>query len=298
MMPEGIMANAPFVPHSYAHLQEAKVFKPGALPEPAYRKICEEYAALTDVTVSRILYDSDGLAVSGLFAQPQEVVTAGHPLLIYNRGGNKEFGKLTVLSVIRSMAPFARKGYLVFASNYRGNDGGEGEEEFGGSDVNDVMNLLEIARQHEGFDGKNAYMLGHSRGGMMTYMALRRSAKVNAAISLAGMADIWQSGKDRPEMEEKVYRHLIRSQGASREMDYKNRSALCWPEEIYVPLLLLHGSADEAVGVGHSERLAAALAAAGRTAELHIYPNGNHALVRYWEDVLARCLAWMERWRV
>ena len=33
---------------------------------------------------------------------------------------------------------------MVVASQYRGNAGGEGKEEFGGKDVNDVLNLLPL----------------------------------------------------------------------------------------------------------------------------------------------------------
>ena len=32
--------------------------------------------------------------------------------------------------------------YVVVGSHYRGNKGSEGKEEFGGSDVNDVINLI------------------------------------------------------------------------------------------------------------------------------------------------------------
>ena len=45
------------------------------------------------------------------------------------------------------MVNMARWGYVVVASQYRGNDGGEGREEFGGADVNDVLNLLPVLEQ-------------------------------------------------------------------------------------------------------------------------------------------------------
>jgi len=35
-------------------------------------------------------------------------------------------------------------GYVVAASQYRGNAGGQGKEEFGGADVDDVLNLIPL----------------------------------------------------------------------------------------------------------------------------------------------------------
>ena len=43
-----------------------------------------------------------------------------------------------------------------------------------------------------------------------------------------------------------------------------------------MPVLLLHGDADPVVPVEQSQRLAAALAAAGGDVELHVYPGEGH----------------------
>ena len=290
-----LLSSEPFVPHSFAHIEEARVFPKGAMPEAAYAKLCADYETLEGVYVSRITYACDGLNITGLMVLPETVTAGAHPVLIFNRGGNREYGKLTVLNVMRHMAPFARHGMLVFASNYRGNDGGEGFEEFGGADVNDVMALLSIARNHPGFDGKNASMLGHSRGCMMTAMALRRKARIGCAISIAGISDVRQGARERPDMQTAVFERLF-PQG-DRDKEYEKRSALAWAEEIEAPLLLLHGDADEAVNVNHSIRLAEALRQAGKEVDLHIYPGGNHSLFRFWDDVLARAHVWMEAHR-
>ncbi|MEQ1789289.1 MAG: hypothetical protein ABL857_02480, partial [Rickettsiales bacterium] len=158
------MKNEHFIPHTLAHLTEIRTF-PSPLPEAFYNKICKEYEDINDAKTNRIIYNSDGLKVTGISCLPSQITEKKHPIMIYNRGGNREYGKLTVLSVMRSMLPFARAGYLVFASNYRGNDGGEGSDEFGGAEVNDILNLLEIAKTNPAWDGKNIFMLGQSRGG-------------------------------------------------------------------------------------------------------------------------------------
>jgi dipeptidyl aminopeptidase/acylaminoacyl peptidase len=291
-LPQGILSAKPFVPHTLAHLTEQHVF-PTPLPEAAYQKMQEEYAALQGVRVFDITYESDGLNVTGLMAVPERIVPEVHRVLVYNRGGSREYGKLTLLNVLRSMVPFAQKGFLVFASNYRGNAGGEGMEEFGGRDVNDVLRLLDIARAHPGFDGQNAFMLGHSRGGMMTNLALKAGAKVNAAIGIAGIADARKLAENTGIMQrvlEPLVPHFTDGVGA----ELAARSAVLWPEQIHAPLLLLHGDADRDVDASHSVALKTALEGAGKPVRLVVYPGGNHALLRHWQGVLDESFAWLE----
>ena len=287
-----ILSAERFIPHTLAHLSEVHAF-PSPLPEAFYNKMIADYDALTDVSVQRIIYDSDGLKVTGLVALPTNLIPGKHPLLIYNRGGNREFGKLTVLSAMRSMVPFAQAGYIVFASNYRGNDGGEGSEEFGGRDVNDVMNLLAIGHAHPAWDGKNTHMIGHSRGGMMTALAMKRGAKLNSAILIAAVTNAHVLAED-PLMVKHVLAPLV-PDTADLALALSERSAIDWPEAITAPILLLHGDQDDRVDVENSRAMQTALTAAKKTSELVIYPGGNHALIRHWNEVLAACLAWMKR---
>lgn len=290
----GILSQEPFVPHTLEHLTENRVF-PNPLPPGAYRKMTSEYEALTGVDVSRIVYESDGLKVTGLLAEPEDVTPGKHPLLIYNRGGSREYGKLTLVSALRSMVPYAQEGYLVAASNYRGNDGGEGHEEFGGSDVDDILNLIERMKTHPGFDGRNVHMIGHSRGAMMMYLSIRKGAKLRSAMGLAGMSDVLQTAHERPDIEANVYAKLIGGDPQSREKSYRDRSVVYWADKITVPLQLHHGDADKSVDLAQSEKLAAAMREAGNTCELHVYPGDNHALLRHWDTVVERTLDWMER---
>jgi len=276
----------PFIPHSYQELLDRRAFDP-PLPEAFYEGLIKDYEALDGVDVSRITYKSNGLNITGLMALPAHIHPGTHPVLIYNRGGFGDYGMLTALSVMRSMVPFAEAGYLVFASNYRGNDGGQGQDGFGADDVDDVLNLLELARMHKGFDGQNAFMLGHSRGGMMTYLAIKRDAPIRAAISIAGIADV------RPRGQKNRFERLIAADATGQAM--QERSALCWPEALDVPMLLLHGSGDTVIEPWHSQELATALGYEGTQVELQIYEGGNHALVRHWDGVLERCHEWLER---
>ena len=57
-----------------------------------------------------------------------------------------------------------------------GEDGGQGREEFGGKDVNDVLNLIKLAQSLPFVEPTKIVMLGFSRGGMMTYLAIKHGA--------------------------------------------------------------------------------------------------------------------------
>lgn len=118
---------------------------------------------LQEVVVQRIAYLSDGLRVQGYIAEP--IAGKDLPAIIFNRGGNREFGALTDARAIRTLGTLAREGYVVVASQYRGNAGGEGQEEFGGTDVNDVLNLIALLEQHPRVDASRIGMYGWSRGG-------------------------------------------------------------------------------------------------------------------------------------
>ncbi|MCG7382312.1 hypothetical protein [Paenibacillus sp. ACRRY] len=56
------------------------------------------------------------------------------PVLIYCRGGLGNYGGVKTAWVEQ----FAHKGYIVFAPSYRGNEGSEGRDEYGGHDIEDV----------------------------------------------------------------------------------------------------------------------------------------------------------------
>ena len=127
------------------------------------------------IDVRSITYVSDGLKVKGYLVAPKE--GGKLPCVIYNRGGNREFGAWTDRGAALQLGRIAAWGYLVIASQYRGNAGGEGVEEFGGRDVNDVLNLLTLLASQPRADTARVGMYGWSRGGMMTYLALARTER-------------------------------------------------------------------------------------------------------------------------
>lgn len=237
------------------------------------------------VKLRRITYLSDGLKVVGYLAEPR---TPGpHPCIIFNRGGNREFGKLSDPQLLHFVVNMASWGYVVAASQYRGNDGGEGQEEFGGADVNDVLNLLPVLAQVPAADTLRVGMVGGSRGGLMTYLALTRTTRIKAAVVLAGMADAFRSVAERPVMGTNVMAELIPGYTANRDSVLATRSPVRWAERLCptTPILLLHGTADWRVSPMDALDMAHALYVAKHPFRLLMLEGGDHGLREYRTEV-------------
>ncbi|MGH8078330.1 MAG: alpha/beta hydrolase family protein [Lysobacter sp.] len=79
---------------------------------------------------------------------------------------------------------------------------------------------------------------------------------------------------------ERVYRALIPQYTSNKQAALESRSALRWVEEIPadLPVLMLHGEADDRVNVSDSRAMADRLKQLGRPHKLVTYPDDNHVL--------------------
>ncbi|MBL7984044.1 MAG: prolyl oligopeptidase family serine peptidase [Flavobacteriales bacterium] len=238
-------------------------------------------SVLVAVKVYRITYLSDGLKVKGFLAEPTK--PGRYPSIIYNRGGNREFGKINAGQLLFYIVNMARWGYVVVASQYRGNDGGEGREEFGGADVNDVLNLVPVLEQVPSADTARIGMFGGSRGGLMTYLALTRTNRVKAAVVLAGMTDAVRSVAERPEMGTKVYAEVLPGYEANPDSVLATRSPVQWAQRLCptTPILLLHGTADWRVSPRDAMDMADRLYELKRPFRMVLFEGGDHGLSEF-----------------
>jgi dipeptidyl aminopeptidase/acylaminoacyl peptidase len=203
-------------------------------------------------------------------------------------------GLQTAIEII----PLVEAGYVTAASQYRGNGGSEGHEDFGGNDVHDVLNLITLLKSLSYVDPNRIGMMGGSRGGMMTYIALKLEtlagrSDIKAAVTVGGISDLFrwdQEAGAKYQFDSVLWRPLIGATPAEAPDKFIERSAVYWPDMINAPLLLLHGDADQSVSVAHTLTLADLLRRAGKTVEFVIYPGGDHPLTNYlggYPDALA-----------
>ena len=99
-------------------------------------------STISTVNFYHISYLSDELKIKGYLAIPKK--EGKYPCIIYDRGGFNEAGKITDDYFLRELAPLCSIGYIIVASQYRGTEGAGGKDEFGGKEVDDILNLLPL----------------------------------------------------------------------------------------------------------------------------------------------------------
>lgn len=233
----------------------------------------ELYAELTQqtkVSVERIAYESDGLRIDGFLVQPKDA--GSHPTILFLRGGNRDFGAINTRDLLL-MTSWAKRGYVVLASNYRGSPRSEGQDEFGGTDIHDVTALVPLVRRLPSADPDRLFLYGESRGGIMVYRALRGGVQARAVAVNGGVSDL--NTGERPELEE-VYAELMPDYAVEKANRFCRRSAICWPQDISAPVLMLAATGDWRVGTAQPLVLAARLQALGKPYSLRIVQGGMH----------------------
>lgn len=204
--------------------------------------------------IQKITYWSDSLKIAGFIVTPKSIIVNEMlPLIIFNRGGNKDFGAITDDTLIY-LDYLASSGYVVMASQYRGNSFSEGIDEFGGNDVNDIKCLVEIAKTLNYVDIENIGVLGFSRGGLMAYLLSKQTDDIKTYITVGSPTDLLLSSKNRPKLYKDVFYKLIGDSTTNRQA-YKDRSPVYWANQLNEPLLILHGTNDKKVDIAESKKL-------------------------------------------
>jgi dipeptidyl aminopeptidase/acylaminoacyl peptidase len=243
-----------------------------------------------------IVYASGGLKIAGFLYKPVGQPEHKLPVVIYLRGGNADFGAMQAWTY-DGFYDFLKAGYMVLGTQYRGGPGSEGADGYGGADLDDVRALVPLAQSLGYADTENLFVWGGSRGGMQTYMLLRGGFPARAAALRAASGDVRTNALSRPALEE-VFRKRIVGYEADPVGTLNARSAVLWADEITVPMILLHGSADWRVRVEESLDVARRLADARRDFAMHVYAGDDHALTLNRDDAIARAIAFFEARRV
>lgn len=254
----------------------------------------ERRQSFTNYECQKIKYISDGLKVVGFVWKPKNIEGKKLPLVIVNRGGSRELSKLTPQSFYY---PFVTNGFVVIGSQYRGNDGGDGTEEFGDADVNDVLNLIPLAKSLGYVDMNNVFLLGVSRGGMQSFLAIKKGIPVNAVAVVGALTDAVAAAKERPDLFQRVWSKLIPDFTEKGEETLRERSAVYFADKINIPVLILQGGADWRSNTGtQALALANKLQSLGKTYELIVYAGDEHPININRLDRERRIVEWFKKY--
>lgn len=248
--------------------------------------------------IKAITYLSDGLKIKGYMARPAE--EGKYPVLIWNRGGWHERGGLDDLTACLILASTARWGYVVLATQYRQNFGGEGTEDWGGDDVNDAFNLIELSKELPECDSSRIGVEGVSRGGITTYRLLCMHQHFRCAIVHAGISDLEVLVKEDESFAgfiERRFGHLSEDQ---RQSEIEIRSGIRCAKKFSAkaPILLMHGTNDKTVPYSQSELMAKRLKALGHAHEFVRIEGGGHVALKdgSYREIDRHRKAWLKKY--
>jgi dipeptidyl aminopeptidase/acylaminoacyl peptidase len=221
------------------------------------------------VEIYEIVYYSGGLRVKGLLAQP--IQPGEYDGFLYLRGGIKGVGMVRPARI----AQFAQEGFIVFAPFYRGNRGGEGNEDFAGNDREDALSAFQLLKQYERVYRERIHVFGFSRGGVMALLTAIEEKGVTSIVTWGGVSDMILTYEERKDLRRMMKRVIGGSPNKYPER-YEWRTPLYEVEEIAAPVLIIHGEKDHNVSIDHAYKLEKRLKEAGKIVESYYFTEFTH----------------------
>jgi dipeptidyl aminopeptidase/acylaminoacyl peptidase len=259
--------------------------------------------------VQRVMYPSGKEIVPGYIFSPRKLDTAKkYPGLIVVHGGFHSHLDWRFFDLI----DFAvTKGYVVMFPEYHGSSG-YGDQvyknNYGTSDLADVLAATDyLVKSHPYVDGNRLGIYGHSRGGMVTLLAIEKApTKFKAAVDVAGLVDFLAFMAYKPDWRRQetatdaVFGGKLPSENLAPYMEI---TPLNHVDAIQTPLFIAATTGDKTVPLTlHTGRLVDALKARNKVHEVKIYENapGDHIFIfgdsDERRDLFQRSFAFLERY--
>ena len=249
-----------------------------------------------------VSYQSEGLKIYALMTLPYgDTPPTGWPAVVFNHGYIAPQHYRTTERYINYVDGFARNGYIVFRSDYRGHHNSEGQAKGAYRDPGytiDVLNAVAALKNFNQADPNRIGMWGHSMGGFITYRAMVVDPDIKAGVIWAGVVDSYDDLASRWFRNWRGGPSFTDIYGFPEESPefYQSISANYYLADLSGPLQLHHGTADETVPYQMSVNLAEQARAAGQIAELYLIKDDNHNLGHYFTTTMNRSIAFFDQY--
>ena len=260
-------------------------------------------------------YLSERLIIYALLTVPQgEKPESGWPVVIFNHGYIPPDQYRTAERYVAYVDAFARNGYIVFKSDYRGHGDSEGEAAGGyGSTAYtiDVLNAVSSIKNYPDADPDRIGVWGHSMGGHITLQSMVVTKDIKAGVIWAGVVasypdlfERWHRRDDgnpgptpNPESSRRRWRQeLFEVYGSPEENPefWASISPNSYLGGLSGPIQLHHGTADSSVPIEFSETLSSQIQKVGKPVELYTYENDNHNISNHFGTAMERSIQFFD----
>jgi dipeptidyl aminopeptidase/acylaminoacyl peptidase len=259
-------------------------------------------------------YLSEGLRINALLTVPDgEKPPTGWPVIIFNHGYIPPDEYRTTERYVNYVDGFARRGYIVLRSDYRGHADSEGVARgaYGNPDYTvDVLNAVAAVRTFPDADPGRIGMWGHSMGGYITLRAMVATDDIKAGVIWAGVVASYEDLVSRwrrpgsaatPSLSttRRRWRDLLSEtygNPAENPEFWASISANSYLGDLSGPLQLHHGTADTSVPVEFSTELAVQVREAGGYTEYYVYDGDNHNLSINFSEAMLRSILFFDEY--
>ena len=248
---------------------------------------------LHNTVTERIIYLSDGVKVMGYISYPIDN-SKKYPVVVWNRGGYENKGVIDQFTARGMFGQIANWGYVVLASQYRGNAISDGTDEVGGNDVNDILNLISLADEFDFADKSNCGIEGWSRGGMMTYLTLLKNPEFKCAVLIGAISD-FKNYVLSNDIKIAIYKNILGQNDFEKKLE--ERTILNFVEKLpNIPYLIMHGKSDETIPFEQSVKISEMFTQMNYKNKLILFEDGDHFLKKHRKEVDEIRKKWFEKY--
>lgn len=220
---------------------------------------------------------AEGVTMNAYMIKPNDFsASRKYPVIMYQYSGP---GSQQVLDnwQIDWMNYAATQGYIVLCVDPRGT-GGRGRawetvvyKNLGHYETIDQQGAARYAASLPYVDGSRIGITGWSYGGYETLMAISTPDNpFAAAVAVAPVTD-WR-------YYDSIYAERYMLTPKENEDGYEESAPINAVEHMNIPLLIMHGTADDNVHLMNTMQYVSRLQASGRWCDMFLYPNMNHSI--------------------